>query len=131
MKLTRVSIYTNIVRTLELPCTQAQIDAWSEGALIQRAMPDLDACQREFIRTGSWNAEFDRAFDYAPHEPNDCLPITFFKVLNTEEAKEFRDSAKANYTAGEEILGLWHPAYRYACHKINMEAGLYASTEEE
>lgn len=35
---------------------------WQEGALIQNAMPNLDADQREFVRIGLTPAEYDQMY---------------------------------------------------------------------
>ena len=42
--------------------TQEQYDAWRNGALIQRAMPQLDADQREFLKTGITPEEWEERF---------------------------------------------------------------------
>lgn len=39
-------------KTQEILVTQDQFDAWRSGALIQNAMPNLSADEREFIMTG-------------------------------------------------------------------------------
>lgn len=62
MNITRKSILTGIERTLDLPVTQEQIDAWENGELIQKAMPKLTPDQREFIKTGITAEEWARAF---------------------------------------------------------------------
>lgn len=64
MKITRTSNYSGIKRTLDLPVTQEQIDAWEAGALIQNAMPSLSPDDREFLKTGitpdEWNEMFPK-----------------------------------------------------------------------
>ena len=52
MKVTMQSTFSGIVRTLDLPVTQEQLDNWRSGVLIQNAMPNLTADQREFLMTG-------------------------------------------------------------------------------
>ena len=47
---------------MDLPCTQEQIDAWVGGELIQNAIPQLDAAQREFLISGSTSEEWDEVF---------------------------------------------------------------------
>lgn len=37
---------------MDIDVTPAQIDAWVQGMLVQSAMPDLSADEREFIMTG-------------------------------------------------------------------------------
>lgn len=62
MLITRRSPFSGDVNTLDIPCTEAQLMLWEHGALIQNAMPNLTAGQREFIMTGiteeEWNATF-------------------------------------------------------------------------
>jgi hypothetical protein len=43
---------------LDLPVTEDQILAYSEGALLQEAFHNLDADQREFIKTGITKEEW-------------------------------------------------------------------------
>lgn len=62
MDITRTSILTNITRTLNLPVTQDQIDAWQAGELIQFACPALSPSQREFLMTGITDDEWDDTF---------------------------------------------------------------------
>lgn len=58
MIITRKSNLTGIERTMEIPVTQEQLDAWENGALIQHAMPGLTDSQREFIMTGITDDEW-------------------------------------------------------------------------
>jgi len=62
MKITRQSMSTGIVRTLDLPVTQEQLDLWESGLVIQRAMPNLTADEREFIMTGITAEEWAKLF---------------------------------------------------------------------
>ena len=62
MKIVRTSRLTGNTSAMELPITQAQLDAWVDGELIQNAMPQLDADQREFVMTGITPAEWNAAF---------------------------------------------------------------------
>jgi len=68
MQITRKSIISGITRTLELNVTQEQIDKWMAGMYIQDAMPQLNADEREFIKTGVTKDEWDKAF---PEEETD------------------------------------------------------------
>lgn len=61
MKITKVSIFSGIERTLDLDITQEQYDRWRNGEMIQNAMPNLSSDEREFLLTGSWDGEFDKA----------------------------------------------------------------------
>lgn len=67
MKITRIDPFTGKRNHWDIPVTQEQLDTWQQGALIQDAMPNLTAYQREFIMTGitpaSWNAAFSDESD--------------------------------------------------------------------
>jgi hypothetical protein len=62
MIITRPSPFTGEIRSLDLPITEAQYDAWRSGVLIQKAMPNLTESQREFILTGMTDDEWDELF---------------------------------------------------------------------
>jgi hypothetical protein len=43
-----------------------------------------------------------------------------FRELDATERREFRESARENYTAGDPIdRDLWHPIYVAECEAIN------------
>ena len=72
MKITRASELTGVTRTLDIPVTDDQIQAWLDGMLIQAAMPNLDADQREFVKTGITPDEWDSLYpDEAPEDHDD------------------------------------------------------------
>jgi hypothetical protein len=50
---------TGIIRSLEIPVSVEQLDAWQAGSNIQDAMPELDATLREFVMTGITAEEWD------------------------------------------------------------------------
>ena len=53
MLITRQSQWSGIIRTLDIPVTYDQLYEWQQrGAMIQNAMPNLTADQREFLMTG-------------------------------------------------------------------------------
>jgi hypothetical protein len=62
MKITRKSPLTGITRTKEINVTEDQIWAWQNGRLIQDAMPNLSADEREFVKTGITGEEWDQLF---------------------------------------------------------------------
>ena len=62
MRVTRTSIFSGRVRTLEMDVTKEQFEKWGNGALIQDAFPHLGLSEREFLMTGSWDDEWDEAF---------------------------------------------------------------------
>jgi hypothetical protein len=59
MLITNISMVTGTSRTIDLPITKEQLDRWKNGELIQVAMPDLTADQREFIMTGTTPSEWE------------------------------------------------------------------------
>ena len=62
MKITRVSKLTGKMHTLDIPVTRGQLNDWRNGTVIQRAMPNLTADQREFIKTGVTPEEWAHTF---------------------------------------------------------------------
>ncbi len=62
MQITRKSQLTGITHTREIDVTQFQLDKWKAGVLIQYAMPNLSAEDREFILTGITPEEWDECF---------------------------------------------------------------------
>ena len=62
MQITRTSTVSGITRSLEIPCTEEQMAAYKNGALIQVAFPSLTADQREYILTGITKEEWDELF---------------------------------------------------------------------
>ena len=59
MLITRKSIISGNVNTMDINVTQEQLSAWESGTLIQNAMPHLSADEREFIMTGITPQEWD------------------------------------------------------------------------
>ena len=62
MLITRRSPLSGKVNTQDIPVTETQLADWRAGVLIQDAMPNIAADDREFIKTGitaeEWNAVF-------------------------------------------------------------------------
>lgn len=75
MEVTRQSAASGITRTLDLPITQEQIDAWQAGEYIQVAFANLDADQREFMMTGIVQSEWDELFKEEDEEPEEKEPL--------------------------------------------------------
>jgi len=59
MEITRTSMFTGVSHTREIDITEKQLATWRSGALIQHAMPNLSADDREFIMTGITPEEWD------------------------------------------------------------------------
>tara|TARA_Y100000034_G_C6571462_1_gene247693 strand:+ start:311 stop:505 length:195 start_codon:yes stop_codon:yes gene_type:complete len=55
-------MFTGNTATREIPVTQAELDDWASGTLIQNAMPSLSADDREFLMTGATPEEWDEMF---------------------------------------------------------------------
>lgn len=62
MLIAKVSIIDGKERVMDLPVTIEQIEAYENGALAQRAFPNLTADQREFIISGIVPEEWDKIF---------------------------------------------------------------------
>ena len=62
MNVTMTSPITGKRHTQEIPVTEEQFDSWKNGELIQVAMPNLTVGQREFIKTGITEEEWDAMF---------------------------------------------------------------------
>jgi len=62
MQITKTSIFSGNTNTMELNVTQEQLTAWESGVNIQVAMPQLDADEREFIKTGVTPTEWNELF---------------------------------------------------------------------
>ena len=64
--ITRTSPLTGKVNTMELDLTPEQFtemfDAWQDGTLIQNAFPTLTIEEREFIKTGATQEDWDTLF---------------------------------------------------------------------
>ena len=59
MEITKTSPFTGKEHTMDIAVTQEQLNAWSNGELIQHAMPNLTADEREFIKTGIAPGEWE------------------------------------------------------------------------
>ena len=62
MQITKTSIFSGNTNTMELNVTQEQLTARESGVNIQVAMPQLNADEREFIKTGVTPTEWDELF---------------------------------------------------------------------
>tara|TARA_B110000467_G_C18174034_1_gene396825 strand:- start:140 stop:343 length:204 start_codon:yes stop_codon:yes gene_type:complete len=52
MIIRRQSIITSNINSMNIAVTEEQIKKWQEGMMIQDAMPDLTANEREFLING-------------------------------------------------------------------------------
>jgi len=79
-------MHSGITRTLDLPVTQAQLDRYAAGTLLQDAFPDLSADAREFIKTGitgeEWNQLFPPEDEDGEEKPYDAHQM---KIIRTRQ----------------------------------------------
>ena len=68
MQITKISGITGRTHTREIAVTQEQIDAWIGGELIQKAMPNVSAEDREFLMTGITPEEWNEIFGPSDNE---------------------------------------------------------------
>lgn len=62
MQITRKSPFTGAVNTREINITEAELQLWHNGELIQKVVPHLSVDDREFIMTGITPDEWADAF---------------------------------------------------------------------
>ena len=62
MLITKKSMFSGEWNTIDIPVSQWQIDAWESGTLIQDAMPNISADNREFLKTGVTPEEWINTF---------------------------------------------------------------------
>jgi hypothetical protein len=62
MRMAITSRFTGKVNVMDLAVTDEQIRDWQNGTLIQRAMPNLTAEEREFLMTGTTPEEWKEMF---------------------------------------------------------------------
>ena len=58
----RESPFSGNTNRMAIQVTEAQIAAWQGGELIQNAMPNVSADEREFIKTGITPEEWENTF---------------------------------------------------------------------
>lgn len=63
MIITRTSMFSGKVRSMDLPITEAQILSYQNGELIQKAFPNLSPAEREFYKTGITDEEWQMMFE--------------------------------------------------------------------
>ena len=59
MEIAKKSKFTGKLNEMNLPITDAQLENWKNGMLIQHAMPNLSSMQKEFLITGMSEEEQD------------------------------------------------------------------------
>ena len=74
MKITRTTMTSGNINTMDIDVTFAQYQSWIDGELIQVAMPHLSADEREFIKTGITPSEWEENFGEEEEEEDDGQP---------------------------------------------------------
>ena len=86
MLFTRKSAWSKKTRTLDLPVTQKQYDAWQKGGYIQNVMSNLTDNEREFILTGIYSDqdvdEWAEMCGKPSAKPDEEYPDEEFNQLN-------------------------------------------------
>ena len=63
MEVTRTSPFTGVTRTRTFPITETQLKLYEQGYLsLQQAFPHLSATDREFIKTGITDDEWNTCY---------------------------------------------------------------------
>jgi len=62
MIFSRKSPFTGKVNAMDLPVTIEQVQKWENGELIQNAMPNLSADEREFLISGYTADDWSKMF---------------------------------------------------------------------
>ena len=62
MLITRTSMLSGKETTMDIDCTEEQLNAWLGGMYIQDAMPNVPAEQREFLISGTTPEEWSAMF---------------------------------------------------------------------
>ncbi len=68
MMVTKVSEYSRIERTINIPIAELDYEKWLKGALVQRVAPYLSPAHREFMKSGMYGDEFALSREQMFHE---------------------------------------------------------------
>ena len=63
MLITRTSTLSGHISSMNIDVTLEQVASWEQGELVQNAMPNLSADEREFIMTGITPTEWNEMFN--------------------------------------------------------------------
>lgn len=69
----RLSLVSGVIRTIGLPITDDQIEAWESGQDLHKAMPNLTDKQTQFILNGTIDINSDPFYkeEYLPEDEFD------------------------------------------------------------
>ena len=88
MQITRKSFMTGITRTVDLDVTQQQLDNYENGVLLQDAFPNLSPNEREYIKSGIVDNEWESFIDEVRPEQNEYTFTYPTKELLEENKNE-------------------------------------------
>lgn len=71
--------------------TQAQIDDWQSGTLIQNAMPHLNADDREFLMTGITPEEWEKTFNATGEDHEDIVDEDSYEDAIVDDMNDPQD----------------------------------------
>ena len=63
MLITRTSTLSGHTSSMDIDVTLEQVASWEQGELVQNAMPNLSAQEREFMMSGITPTEWDEMFN--------------------------------------------------------------------
>ena len=69
------SILSDAVRSKEIDVNLAQVRAWQDGALIQDAMPNISAEERDFFKGIFWDEAYPDDFDMDKDDLTNSLAV--------------------------------------------------------
>ena len=110
MLITRQSTWSGKVRTLDIPVTYDQLYEWERGTLIQSAMPNLTADQREFLMTGITAEEWGEMFERDEKMPKFKITYGLSRVQESGdiiEAETLEEARGIAYEAAMDIASSW------------------------
>ena len=69
------SILSDAIRFKEIDVNLAQVRAWQDGALIQNAMPNISAEERDFFKGIFWDEAYPDDFDMDKDDLTNSLAV--------------------------------------------------------
>ena len=69
------SILSDAIRFKEIDVNLAQVRAWQDGALIQDAMPNISAEERDFFKGIFWDEAYPDDFDMDKDDLTNSLAV--------------------------------------------------------
>jgi hypothetical protein len=99
MKITRTSMTSGNINTMDIDVTFAQYQAWVDGENILVAMPHLSADEREFIKTGITPTEWNELF--GEEEDDGCIGEWTHPHQYVDDDDSYHPDEEDNYDEGQ------------------------------